>query len=158
MEHFFPENNQVTIRYTNIFIAYKFLNIIVLSQKILLVLPLNMNVSLKYVTWQFINICILHCTLYRSTKNCSYSKLWLKLTYVKGHSVRILIIARFVLFGRTYRVLRRLGIICGNFFRLKKFVAEAHQMLVEAHGEASLSEINYCQWFHRFKSGKFDIN
>ena len=30
-------------------------------------------------------------------------------------------------------------------------------MLVEAHGEAALSERSCCEWFQKFKNGKFDV-
>ncbi|KAG5321876.1 MOS1T transposase, partial [Pseudoatta argentina] len=43
------------------------------------------------------------------------------------------------------------------FFILKKSAAEAHRLLVEAYGEAALSERSCREWFQKFKNGKFDI-
>ncbi|EGI63187.1 Mariner Mos1 transposase [Acromyrmex echinatior] len=43
------------------------------------------------------------------------------------------------------------------FFNLKKSTAEAHRLLVEAYGEAALSERSYREWFQKFKKGEFDI-
>ncbi|EGI67903.1 Mariner Mos1 transposase [Acromyrmex echinatior] len=42
------------------------------------------------------------------------------------------------------------------FFNLKKSAAEAHRLLVEAYGEAALSERSY-EWFQKFKNGEFDV-
>jgi len=42
------------------------------------------------------------------------------------------------------------------FFNLKKSVAEAHRLLVEAYGDAALNERN-CEWFQKFKNGEFDV-
>jgi len=42
------------------------------------------------------------------------------------------------------------------FFNLKKSAAEAHRMLIEAYGDAALSERSY-EWFQKFKNGEFDI-
>ena len=41
------------------------------------------------------------------------------------------------------------------FFNLKK-AAETHRLLVKAYGDAALSERS-CEWFQKFKNGKFDI-
>ena len=43
------------------------------------------------------------------------------------------------------------------FFNLKKSAAEVHRLLVEAYGEAVLSERSCRKWFHKFKNGEFDI-
>ena len=43
------------------------------------------------------------------------------------------------------------------FFNLKKSAAEAHKLLVEAYVDAALSERSCCEWFQKFKNGKFDI-
>ncbi|EGI62711.1 Mariner Mos1 transposase, partial [Acromyrmex echinatior] len=42
------------------------------------------------------------------------------------------------------------------FFNLKKSAAEAHRLLVEAYGEAALSERS-CREFQKFKNGEFDV-
>jgi len=44
------------------------------------------------------------------------------------------------------------------FFNLKKSTAEAHRLLVEAYGDAALSERSYFshEWFQKFKNGEFD--
>ena len=41
------------------------------------------------------------------------------------------------------------------FFNLKK--SAAHRLLVEAYGEAALSERNGREWFQKFKNGEFDV-
>ena len=43
------------------------------------------------------------------------------------------------------------------FFNLKKSAAEAHRLLVEAYGDAALSERSCHEWFQKFKNGEFDI-
>ncbi|XP_011707593.1 PREDICTED: fatty acid synthase-like [Wasmannia auropunctata] len=43
------------------------------------------------------------------------------------------------------------------FFNLKKSAAEAHRLLVEAYGEAALSDRNCREWFQKFKNGEFDV-
>ena len=43
------------------------------------------------------------------------------------------------------------------FFKLKKYAAEAHLLLVETCGEAALSERSCREWFQKFKNGEFDI-
>jgi len=43
------------------------------------------------------------------------------------------------------------------FFNLKKSAAEAHRLLVEAYGDAVLSERSCREWFQKFKNGKFDV-
>ena len=43
------------------------------------------------------------------------------------------------------------------FFNLKKSTAEAHRLLIEAYGEAALSERSCREWFQKFKNGEFDI-
>lgn len=43
------------------------------------------------------------------------------------------------------------------FFNLKKSATEAHRLLVEAYGEAALSERSCREWFQKFKNGEFDI-
>ncbi|EGI61180.1 Mariner Mos1 transposase [Acromyrmex echinatior] len=43
------------------------------------------------------------------------------------------------------------------FFNLKKSAAEAHRLLVEAYGEAALSERSCREWFQKFKNGEFDV-
>ncbi|KAG5319822.1 MOS1T transposase, partial [Pseudoatta argentina] len=40
---------------------------------------------------------------------------------------------------------------------LKKSAAEAHRLLVEAYGEAALSERSCRKWFQKFKNGEFDV-
>ena len=42
------------------------------------------------------------------------------------------------------------------FFNLKKSAAEAHRLLVEAYGDAALSERSR-EWFQKFKNGEFDV-
>ena len=42
------------------------------------------------------------------------------------------------------------------FFNLKKSVAEAHRLLVEAH-DAALSKRSCREWFQKFKNGEFDV-
>ena len=42
------------------------------------------------------------------------------------------------------------------FFNLKKSAAEAHRLLVETYGEATLSERSCREWFQKFKNGEFD--
>ena len=42
------------------------------------------------------------------------------------------------------------------FFNLKKSAAEAHRLLVEAYGEAALSEKSCREWYQKFKNGEFD--
>ena len=42
------------------------------------------------------------------------------------------------------------------FFILKKSATVAHQLLVEAYGEAALSERSCREWFQKFKNGEFD--
>ena len=44
------------------------------------------------------------------------------------------------------------------FFNLKKFAAEAHQLLVETYVEAALSERRYREWFQKVTNGEFDID
>ena len=43
------------------------------------------------------------------------------------------------------------------FFNLKKSAAEAHRLLVEAYGEAALSERSCREWFKKFKNGEINI-
>lgn len=43
------------------------------------------------------------------------------------------------------------------FFNLKKSAAEAHRLLLEAYGEAALSERSCQEWFQKFKNGEFDV-
>ena len=43
------------------------------------------------------------------------------------------------------------------FFNLKKSAAEAHRLLIEAYGDAALSERSCREWFQKFKNGEFDI-
>jgi len=43
------------------------------------------------------------------------------------------------------------------FFNLKKSATEAHRLLVEAYGDAALSERSCREWFQKFKNGEFDI-
>ena len=43
------------------------------------------------------------------------------------------------------------------FFNLKKSAVETHRLLVEAYGEAALSERNCRAWFQKFKNGEFDV-
>jgi len=40
------------------------------------------------------------------------------------------------------------------FFNLKKSADQAHRLLVEAYGEAALSERSCREWFQKFKNGK----
>jgi len=41
------------------------------------------------------------------------------------------------------------------FFNLKK--SAAHRLLVEAYGDAALSERSCHEWFQKFKNGEFDV-
>ena len=62
-------------------------------------------------------------------------------------------------FVRKCRVLSRISVIWElliYFFNLKKSAAEAHRLLVEAYGNAALSEEKNCQ-FQKFKNGEFDV-
>ena len=43
------------------------------------------------------------------------------------------------------------------FFNLKKSAAKAHRLLVEAYGDAALSERRCREWFQKFKNGEFDV-
>jgi len=43
------------------------------------------------------------------------------------------------------------------FFDMKKSAVASHRLLVEAYGEAALSETTCRDWFRRFKSGDFDM-
>ena len=43
------------------------------------------------------------------------------------------------------------------FFKLKKYVAEAHRLLVETYGEATLRQRSCREWFQKFKNDEFDI-
>ena len=43
------------------------------------------------------------------------------------------------------------------FFNLKKSAAGAHRLLVEAYGEAALSETSSREWFQKFKNDEFDV-
>lgn len=43
------------------------------------------------------------------------------------------------------------------FFFAKKSAAESHRLLVETYGEHALSKTQCTEWFHRFKSGDFDV-
>lgn len=43
------------------------------------------------------------------------------------------------------------------FFNLKKSAAEAHRLLLEAYGEAALSERSCQEWFQKFKKGEFYV-
>ncbi|EGI67224.1 Mariner Mos1 transposase [Acromyrmex echinatior] len=56
-------------------------------------------------------------------------------------------------FEPNKRHLRKLLIY---FFNLKKFAAE-HRLLVEAYGEAALTERSCREWFQKFKNGEFDV-
>jgi len=40
---------------------------------------------------------------------------------------------------------------------MKKSAVESHRLLVEAYGEAVLTETTYRDWFQCFKSGDFDV-
>ena len=42
------------------------------------------------------------------------------------------------------------------FFNLKKS-AEAHRLLVEAYGDAALSERSCREWFQKFENGEFEV-
>ena len=42
------------------------------------------------------------------------------------------------------------------YFNSKKTAAEAHRMLVEAYGDAALSDTSCRDWYRRFQSGDFD--
>ena len=42
------------------------------------------------------------------------------------------------------------------FFNLKKSAAKVHRLLVEAYGDAALSERSR-EWFQKFKNGEFDV-
>jgi len=57
-------------------------------------------------------------------------------------------------FEPNKRHLRELILI--YFFNLKKSAAEAHRLLVEAYGDATLSERSR-EWFQKFKNGEFDV-
>ena len=52
---------------------------------------------------------------------------------------------------------RHLRGLLNYFFNLKKSATETHRLLVEAYGEAALSERSCREWFQKFKNGKFDI-
>ncbi|KAG5347204.1 NOP58 protein, partial [Acromyrmex charruanus] len=52
---------------------------------------------------------------------------------------------------------RHLRELLTYFFNLKKSAAEAHRLLVEAYGEAALSETSCRKWFQKFKNGEFDV-
>ena len=52
------------------------------------------------------------------------------------------------------RHLREILIFC---FNMKKSAAEAHQILSNTYGEATISERTCCEWFQRFKNGDFDV-
>ena len=52
---------------------------------------------------------------------------------------------------------RHLREILVYFFNLKKFAAEAHQLLVEAYGECALSVRTCREWIQKFKNGDFDV-
>ena len=43
------------------------------------------------------------------------------------------------------------------FYHLKKTAAESHRMLVEAYGEHALGKSQCFEWFHKFRSGNFDV-
>jgi len=43
------------------------------------------------------------------------------------------------------------------FFNLKKSAVEAHRLLVEAYGDAALSERSCREWFQKFKNSEFDV-
>jgi len=57
-------------------------------------------------------------------------------------------------FEPNKRHLRELLIYSLN---LKKSAAEAHRLLVEAYGDATLSERSCREWFQKFKNGEFDV-
>ena len=42
-------------------------------------------------------------------------------------------------------------------FNMKKYAAEAHRMLSNTYGEATISERTCREWFQRFKNGDFDV-
>ncbi|EGI59301.1 Mariner Mos1 transposase [Acromyrmex echinatior] len=52
------------------------------------------------------------------------------------------------------RHLREVLIFC---FNMKKSAAEAHQMLSNTYGEATISERTCREWFQRFKNGDFNV-
>ena len=52
------------------------------------------------------------------------------------------------------RHLREVLIFC---FNMKKSAAEAHRMLLNTYGEATISERTCREWFQRFKNGDFDV-
>ena len=52
---------------------------------------------------------------------------------------------------------RHLRALLIYFFNLKKSAAEAHRLLVEAHGEGALSERSCREWFQKLKNGEFDV-
>ncbi|GFX13581.1 mariner Mos1 transposase [Trichonephila clavipes] len=43
------------------------------------------------------------------------------------------------------------------YFNMKKSATEAHRMLSNTYGEASISERTCREWFQRFKNGDFDV-
>ena len=43
------------------------------------------------------------------------------------------------------------------FFNLKKSAAEAHRLLIEAYGNAALSDRSCREWFQKFKNGEFEV-
>ena len=43
------------------------------------------------------------------------------------------------------------------FFNLKKSATVVHRLLVEAYGDAALSEKSWHEWFQKFKNGEFDV-
>ena len=57
-------------------------------------------------------------------------------------------------FEHNKRHLRELLIY---LFNLQKFAADAHQLLVDTHVEAALSERSCREWFQKFKKDEFDI-
>ena len=57
-------------------------------------------------------------------------------------------------FELNKRHLRKLLIY---FFNLKKYVAEAHRLLVEKYKEDALNEKSCREWFQKFKIREFDI-
>ncbi|GFX75467.1 solute carrier family 23 member 1 [Trichonephila clavipes] len=52
------------------------------------------------------------------------------------------------------RHLREVLIFC---FNMKKSAAEAHRMLSNTYGEATIREKTRREWFQRFKNGDFDV-
>ncbi|GFU40778.1 mariner Mos1 transposase [Trichonephila clavipes] len=52
------------------------------------------------------------------------------------------------------RHLREVVIFC---FNMKKSAVEAHRMLSNTYGEASISERKCREWFQRFKNGDFEV-